>query len=165
MALHSTLSNSELHENKGVSAASANTVATADGAGTTVWQKVKSTNIDTTSIFNVNKTYVTLDILDVSTAEKIWFVVPFTGTLTAVYTILFGAITVADSTVTVRNNAGSSAGTLTISYSGSAAGDIDTLSPGSNNTFTAGQKLSVETDGASTTAARLGVTLVFTITG
>lgn len=165
MPLHDSLVDAELHENKGVAGASANTVATADGAGATVWQKIKSNNIDSTSVFNVNKTQMVVDILDVSTAEKVWVYVPFAGTLTKVGTVLHGAITVADSTLTVKNNAGSSAGTLTVAYTASAAGDIDELTPASNNTFTAGQKLSIETDGASTTAARITVTLYFTITG
>jgi hypothetical protein len=164
MTAHSTLTGTELHENKGVDAASDNIVATAV-SNATVWRKVRDTSIDTSYIFNVNRAYLTVSIADVSTAEKVYLAVPFTGTLTKVTTVLQNAITIADSTVTVKNNSGASAGTLTIAFSGSAAGDVDTLTPVSNNTFTSGQVVSIETDGASTTAARLFVTLSFTITG
>lgn len=165
MAEHSVLAEAELHENKGVSTAAANTVATANGSGATVWQKITSSSVDTSSIFTTNKAYLTAEIPDVSTSDTVYVYVPFAGTLTLVGTVLENAITVADSTVTIRNNGGSSAGTITIAYTGSAAGDVDSLSPASNNTFTAGQRLSIETDGASTTAAKLFVTLAFTVTG
>jgi hypothetical protein len=165
MTEHSALAEAELHENKGVAAAAANTVATADGAGATVWQKITSSNIDTGSIFTVNKEYIHCVIPDVSTADTTYVYVPFAGTLTLVGTVLENTITTADSTVTVYNHAGASAGTITISYSGSAAGDIDSLSPVSNNTFTAGQRLGIATDGLSDTVAKLYVTLVFTVTG
>mgnify|MGYP003417934546 FL=1 len=164
MPQHSDLLEAELHENKGVSTASNNTVATASG-GATVWQKIASNNIDATSIFTTNKVYLTVTIADVSTAEVVYLYLPFAGTLNTVGTVLQNTITGADSTVTVRNHSGGSAGTLTIAYSGSAAGDIDTLTPVSNNTFTAGQKISVETNGNSTTASKLFVTLAFTVTG
>jgi hypothetical protein len=162
-ALHSTLAEAELHENKGVSTATDNTVATA-ASGATAWQKVNANMIDTTSIFGTNVFYLTCNLVDVSTAETAYLVVPFTGTLTKVETILGGAISGADATVTVSNTAGLSAGTLTIAQSGSAAGDIDTLTPASNNSFAAGTKISIATDGASTTAARLFITLTFTRT-
>lgn len=165
MALHSSLAEAELHENKGVSTAANNTVATSNGSGATVWEKIATDHINTSSIFNINKAYVTLVIPDVSTASTVYFYVPFAGTLATVGTVLESAITAADSTINVKNNGGSSAGTITIAHTGSAAGDIDSLTPVSNNTFTAGQRLSIETDGASNGSAKLFVTLVFNITG
>jgi hypothetical protein len=160
---HSSLTGSDLHENKGVDSAADDTVASAT-SNATVWRKVNSSMVDTSSIFTINLAWLTTHIVDVSTAEKVYLVVPFTGTLTEVYTTLQGAITSANSTLTVRNNTGTSAGTITVAFSGSAAGDIDSLTPASNNTFTAGQKLSIETDGASSTVARLDVVFVFSVT-
>ena len=81
-----------------------------------------------------------------------------------VYSVLNGAISGGDATLTVKNNGGSSAGTITIANSGSAAGDLDSLEPGSNNTFAAGEKIEVETDGGSTNAIQVDLTLVFDIT-
>lgn len=163
MAEHSTLTGANLHENKGVASATDNTVASAT-SGATVWRKVNANMLDTTSIFGTNKEYLQVELTDVSTTSVAYVVVPFTGTLTQVYSVLHSSITVADSIVSVLNNAGASAGTFTVSYSGSAAGDIDSLTPVANNTFTAGQRLAISTDGGSTTAARLTVTLAFTVT-
>jgi hypothetical protein len=79
----------------------------------------------------------------------------FAGTVKKITSVLKNAITVADATITAKNSGGTSMGTLTITQSGSAAGDIDTLSPSSNNTFTADDFITIETDGGSTTAAEL----------
>jgi hypothetical protein len=51
-------------------------------------------------------------------------------------------------------------GTLTITQSGSAAGDVDTLSPSSNNTVTANSFITVETDGGSTGHKKLRFVVV-----
>lgn len=164
MPLHSALTGSELHENKGVAAASDNTVASAT-SGATVWRKVNASMMDTSSVFNVNKTALTAVIDDVSTSGLIYIAMPFDCTVEEVYSVLGNAITVADATVTCRNHGGTSMGTLTISYSGSAAGDVDQLTPASNNTFSVGEHMSIETDGASTTASKLYLTVFVTITG
>ena len=87
MALHSSLADAELHENKGVSSASDNTVATAT-SGATVWKKITSSNIDTTSIFNNNVGVRDTFITDVSTAEKVYVVFPFSATITKIDNII-----------------------------------------------------------------------------
>ena len=163
MALHSALTGSELHENKGVAAASNNTVATA-ASSATVWQKVNSNMIDTASIFDTNRGVISAVIDDVSTAGTVYIVFPFAVTINKIRTVLGGAITGADSVITVRNHSGGSMGTLTIANSGSAAGDIDSLNPSSNNTIAADNKMSIETDGASTGAQKLYITVQFTAT-
>lgn len=163
-AIHSELLDSELHENKGVATATDGAVATASG-GATVWQKIVAANVDTSAIFTVNKCYITTKFKDIASADTIFVAVPFAGTLDAVYTVLENAITTADNTITVRNHAAASAGTITITQSGSAAGDVDSLIPVSNNTFAAGERVQLDTSGASDTAAELFVTLAFTVTG
>ena len=165
MVAHSALTGSNLHEPKGVAAASAGYVYVANGSGSGTWKKVTTSEVNTASIFNLNKSYLTCDFVDVSTAEDIYLVIPYAGTLVKVWTVLQGVITGADSVITVRDNGGNSAGTITVAYTGSAAGDVDSLTPESNNTFTAGQKLKLSNDGGSTGAARLFVTLEFTVTG
>lgn len=163
MPLHSALTGSELHENKGVASASDNTVASAT-SGATVWRKVNANMIDTSSIFTTNRVVLQAEIADVSTAETVYIAIPFACTINKITTVLGGAITVADSTLNFKNAAGSSMGTITVAYSGSAAGDIDTLSPTTNNTISADSRMTVETDGASTTAAKLYVTIYATVT-
>jgi hypothetical protein len=164
MVAHASLTGANLHEPKGAASASADTVYVADGAGSGSWVKVDSANIDTTSIFNTNKFTLTAVLDDVSTASSVYIPMPFACTVNSVYSALQAAITGADATVTVRNNSDTSMGTLTIAQSGSAAGDVDSLSPSSNNTFTAGQRMRIQTDGASTDTAKLVFVIVVTQT-
>jgi len=164
MVAHSTLTGSDLHETKGVSSASADTVATAVSSAT-VWRKIPAASIDTTSIFTMNKEYIHTEFVDVSTAEKIYVTVPFTGTLTKVYLTLSAAITTADSIVLVKNNSGGTAATITVAFTASAPGTQFTATVTTNNTFIVGDKLTIETDGASSTASRAQIVFVFTVTG
>lgn len=145
MALLSSLTDPELPEPKGASTAQAGEMYLANGAGSGSW---------------VIPPYTLTGVIDdVSTAATIYMAIPYAGTVTKVVTVLAGAITTANGTVTVKNSAGSSMGTLTITQSGSAAGDIDTLSPVSNNTVTNDSRISIETDGACDTARKLFVTV------
>lgn len=145
MPLHSALTGAELHEPKGVAAAQAGEVYLSDGLGSGSW---------------VVPPYTLTGVIDdVSTAATIYFAVPFAGTVTKVVTVLAGSLTTANATVTVRNAAAASMGTLTITQAGSAAGDVDVLLPVSNNTVTNDSRITVETDGASDTARKLFVTV------
>lgn len=145
MPLHSNLTDPELHEPKGVSTATAGKTYLSDGLGSGDW---------------VVPPYTLTGVIDdVSTAATIYLPIPYAGTVTKVVTVLAGSLTTANATVTVRNAAGTSMGTLTITQSGSAAGDIDTLSPASNNTVANDSRISIETDGASDTARKLFVTV------
>jgi hypothetical protein len=64
------------------------------------------------------------------------YLFPYSGTVVKVVSVLEGALTVADATVTVSDSSAASMGTLTIAFTSSAAGDVDTLAPASNNTVT-----------------------------
>lgn len=145
MPLHSALTGTDLHEPKGVAVAAAGKVYLSDGLGSGSWVVPPYT--------------LTTRLDDVSTASTVYIPIPFAGTVTKVVTVLEGSLTTANATVTVKNAAGSSMGTLTITQSGSAAGDIDTLTPVSNNTVTNDSRISVETDGASDTTRKLFVTV------
>ena len=145
MPLHSALTGADLHEPKGVAAAAAGKVYLSNGLGSGSWVVPPYT--------------LTTRLDDVSTASTVYIPIPFAGTVTKVVTVLEGSLTTANATVTVKNAAGSSMGTLTITQSGSAAGDIDTLTPVSNNTVTNDSRISVETDGASDTTRKLFVTV------
>jgi hypothetical protein len=159
---HASLTGADLHEPKGIGSASINTAYFSNGAGTGTWSKVNVAKVDTTSILNVNKDKICFSFVDVSNPSSIWIPIPDNCTINKVSTCLQGAITVADSTLTCYNNAGSSMGTITVSFTGSAAGDVDTLSPASNNTFLAGQTMKITTDGNSTTTAALNVIIDLT---
>lgn len=165
MALHQNLTGSDLHQPKGAAAASANTTIIADGSGSTSWAKIASTNINTSSIKNINKFYLTTQFSDISTADFILVPCPTACTFVSATIIIQNAITAADSIVTFTNSTGpTSIGTLTITNSGSAEGTRYTFTASSNNTMTAGSYLKIATDGASSTAAKATVFLNFTLT-
>ena len=86
--------------------------------------------------------------------------IPFAGTISKVVTVLEAAIGSANAVVTVKNAAAASMGTITVTQSGSAAGDVDTLSPSSNNTVAANSFITIATDGASSNTVALRFVVV-----
>jgi hypothetical protein len=164
MPSHANLTGTDLHEPKGAAAASANTVYVATGGGTGAWSKIDADNIDTTSIKNTNKQAVVVYFTDIGTVRTLYVPIPYACTLTAVTTALQAATATTDTILTFANNGGSSMGTVTIAFSGAAAGDVDTLGPVTNNTFTAGQTLRITTDGGTSNAVDAMITLEFTLT-
>ena len=147
---HSSLTDPYLHEPKGVATATSGDVYVANGSGSGAW--------------TAKQTLIELSIEgyleDVSSVEKVYVPIPFAGTVSKVLTVLEAAISSSNSIVTVKNSAGSSMGTLTITASGSAAGDIDILSPTSNNTVTSDSFITIESDGGSTNTAKLRFVVV-----
>ena len=133
---HSTLTTTDLHEPKGIAAATNNKVYVANGSGSGSWLP------RTHTLFTTKE--------NVSNAGSSYVPIPYAGTIAKVVSVLTGAITTADAVITVRNSAGVSMGTITIAHSGSAAGDVDTLVPVSNNTVTADTFITLESNGAST---------------
>lgn len=105
---------------------------------------------------NIVKVDVTIP--DVSTAGSAYGYCPVAGTIVAIKSVLQGAISGADSTVTCKiGSTNITNGALTISQSGSAGGDIDSATPTAENTVVEGSVLVASTDGASSTAAGLVV--------
>jgi len=105
------------------------------------------------------RTILNAVIADVSNSETVWVVVPVTGTITRVDTVLEGAITVADATVTVTTAASAAIASLVITQAGSAAGDVDSDTVLTNDSVTAGDALKVSTDGGSSTSQRIWVSI------
>lgn len=144
--LHSALTDPNLHEPKGVSTASNGTVYRANGAGSGSWVPTQYA--------------LTGQITDVSLPSTIYFAVPHQGNVVRVTVTLGGSIGTANDTITVRNAAGVSMGTIVIPFSGSAAGNTFTLNPVSNNSVSTNSFFTVESDGASNTSAVLYVTAI-----
>lgn len=166
MPEHSAITDPDIHEIKNASTAAINTVPVSDGAGSHSWAKLGASSMSTASIFNTNKFHVTLRIADVATAGTLLLPLPMACTLTRVTTILHGTIATADEVLTLTNSTGPAAiGTITITASGSAEGDIDQLSPASNTAFTANTYLKIANSGASTNTVALTLFFEFTRTG
>lgn len=106
--------------------------------------------VDTYDAIN-NKIYLTVTMADVSTASSVWVAAPVACTFSKLYSVINGAIATADAVITTEI-AGTlvTNGGLTIAYSGSAAGDVDSGTPTALNILTAGQALEIITSGAST---------------
>ena len=152
---HKDITGSDNHEPKGVESASSGEVYVADGAGSGSWEP------NTLS----SKYVLTARFDDISTASSIYTVAPFAGNITAIYVVLNGAITVANSAVTVEIAGVPVVGlSVTVAYSGSAAGSIfSDTSITSSNSVTAGQAIEIITDGASSSSASAQVILVIDV--
>lgn len=102
------------------------------------------------------KIVVPVQIADVSTAEII-AVLPPKGILVKASTVLGEAIATADAVITLYNKTQAiTGGAITIGYSGSALGDIDTCTPTAYNEFDGDDDyLKVVNTGASTNAAAI----------
>jgi len=131
---HSTLSDPYLHEPKGVASASSGDVYLANGSGSGAWTS--------------RQAILTVQFPDISSASNLYVPIPYAGTVTKIQSALTAAISGGDAVFTVTNSSGSSMGVLTITQSGSAAGDVDTLTPSSNNTVTAGSFIKIACAGA-----------------
>lgn len=140
MAEHSTLTDPELHEPKGASTASSGDVYVADGAGSGSWTTLP------TKGYYVIAAYAN----DISQVETVYLAIPKAGTVVRCATVLMGALSGADLGVTVANSAAATMGTITITQSGSAAGDVNAVAPSSNNTVSTDDFITITGDGAPT---------------
>ena len=113
--------------------------------------------------FSISTAHVCHVTMTLGTAASVYHVVPYNCKLIAVYTIIDAALATANEVLTVKNAVGgSTAGTVTITQAGSAAGDVDSVAPTTNNTFLPGTGVvEIATDGGNTVAARCDITLVF----
>lgn len=144
---HSTLTDPYLHEPKGVASANANEVYVANGSGSGVWVDNRR------SVFTVH-------FSDLSSAENIYCPIPFGGTVSRVTSVLEGSIAGGDVIVTVKNSSAATMGTLTVTQTGSAAGDIDSLEPTTNNTVTDNDYILIQTNGGASTHVDFMVSFV-----
>jgi hypothetical protein len=153
MAHHKDLTGTDLHEPKGVAAASAGTVYVANGSGSGAWTAQKG------SVYALTRTFD-----DVSTAADMYVAIPKNGTIARIEAVLDAAITLANSAVTFSiGGVAVDSSALTIAFSGSAPGTEFNSTPSGHNTVVAGNVLKISTDGASSTVAKLSVTVLINV--
>ena len=113
---------------------------------------------------SLKKVYLTTSIADISTAGQIYVVSPVAGTISKIYSVINGAIATANSILTPKI-AGTAItnGAITVAFSGSAAGDVDSSTPTAANTITAGAAIEIETDGASSNTVEVVLTIEITL--
>ncbi len=112
---------------------------------------------------DAQKKYITAEIDDISSAASHWVVSPIAGTITKIYTVIDGAITVGDAAITFElGGTAITDSAITIAYSGSAAGTVDSSTPSALNTVAVGDAIECITYGGSTDAAKARITLEIT---
>ena len=111
--------------------------------------------------YNLANIFIHREMSDVSSATEV--LIPVTndmeGEVIEVRTVLYGAIGTAPAVLTVSKNA-ASMGTLSITHTSSAEGDIDTLIPTSANRFlVTGDYIKILSSGASTNTIPAGISI------
>ena len=143
---HKNITNTNLHEAKGASAATTDTVLHAS-SGVNAWKFQE---------FALN-----LHIADLVTNTTYYLATPYAGTITSITSVIDNAFTTADCVITAKiGTTAVTSGVLTITQSGSAAGDVDTVSPSGANTLTANQAVNFVVTGSNTTATACTITVI-----
>ena len=112
---------------------------------------------------NLDEIFLNVLIPDVSSNTYAAVVLPAGDEwdLRHVQSVLYGTIATADDVLTFTTSTGVITNTLTIGYSGSAAGDLDTMTPGDNARCTGGTALTIANTAASTNSVSAMLTLKF----
>lgn len=172
---HSAITDPHIHEPKGASTASVDTVWVADGAGSGAFQKIEGDQFDETSVETfiqnalddnsvdvTGRFYLTAVIEDVSTASSILIPVIRDCTVIGARLTLGGAIATADATVSFVDASAASLGTsVTVAFTGSAEGTGFDFTASTNQNLTGPTYIKVSTDGASDNAVPLYITVEF----
>lgn len=96
----------------------------------------------TATATELNESFLHLDIADGSADATYYVVSPHAGNITKIWTVIDGAVSTADITVTANIGATPvTNGAVTIATAASAAGDVDSATPTAANTVTAGQAI------------------------
>jgi len=145
---HGVITDPDVHEPKGASTASVGQVYVSDGAGSGTWDM----NYPLTALV------VEMDITDVA---DFYVVAPFACVIEKMYSVISGAIGGADKTFTLSiDGTPVTSGAITVAYSESAAGDVESCTPSANNTASAGEAIKIAAAGASTGTVSARLTLV-----
>ena len=109
----------------------------------------------------LNDYFLTSTIADISTASSTFVPVPDGGKVIKIFTALQGAIGTANGGITFEiGGTAITGGGITVTQSGSAAGDVDTATPTAANRVEEGGSIEMITDGSSSNTIKLVVTFV-----
>ena len=104
---------------------------------------------------------ITAKVTDLSTAGSSFVVCPFAGTITKIFSTIKNAIITADSVLTFELGGVAITGAaITVAFTSSAAGDVDSSIPTALNKVSAGQAIEIITSGASATACETEITFM-----
>ena len=109
----------------------------------------------------LNDYFITSTIADISTASSTFVPVPDGGRVIKIITALQGAIGTANAAITFEiGGTAITGGGITVTQSGSAAGDVDTAEPTAANEVSEDGTIEMITNGASSNTIKLVVTFV-----
>ena len=109
----------------------------------------------------LNDYFLHAAIADISTASSTFVPVPDSGKIIKIITALQGASGTANGGITFEiGGTAITGGGITVTQSGSAAGDVDTAEPTALNDVLEGGTIEMLTDGASSNAVKLNVTFI-----
>ena len=109
----------------------------------------------------LNDYFITSKITTISTAGSTFVPIPDGGRVIKIITSIKNAITTADAALTWEiGGVAMTDSAITVTQSGSAAGDVDTSEPTALNTVSEDGTIEMITDGASATACECVVTFI-----
>ena len=109
----------------------------------------------------LNDYFITAKIANISTASSTFVPIPDDGKVIKIFTALQAVIATANGAITFEiGGTAITGGAISVAYSGSAVGDVDTSEPTAANEVAEGGTIEIITDGASTNAAVLYITFV-----
>ena len=109
----------------------------------------------------LNDYFLTSKITTISTAGSTFVPVPDGGTIIKIFTAIKNAISSANAALTFEiGGVAVTGGGITVTQSGSAAGDVDTAEPTAANDVSEDGTIEMITDGASSGTKKLNVTFV-----
>ncbi len=109
----------------------------------------------------LNDYFLTSKITNISSAGSTFVPVPDGGRIIKIFTSIKNAITTANAALSFEiGGTAVTGGGITVTQSGSAAGDVDTAEPTAENSVNEGQAIEMITDGGSSTACECVVTFV-----
>lgn len=153
MGQHNLLTGADLHESKGVATATSGQVYVADGAGSGVW---------TTQI---TERVILTKTVPLQTAGNYYIACPVAGTINRIDAVLENSFSTSDGSITFSiGNTSIDSSTLTITQSGSAAGQEFNATPSGHNTVVAGSVIKVTVASGPTGTANVSLALSIQVT-
>jgi len=121
-------------------------------------------SVETGNGQSLKKVYLTVDMTTISSAAVVYLPSPVAGTITKITTIINGAIATANAILTGRiGSTAITSGAVTIPFSGSAAGQVNSATPTALNTVAVGNNINFTANNASTNTVRATIVVEITL--
>tara|TARA_B100000989_G_scaffold298828_1_gene290255 strand:+ start:2319 stop:2711 length:393 start_codon:yes stop_codon:yes gene_type:complete len=109
----------------------------------------------------LNDYFLTVKMTDVSTSGSVFVTVPDGGSVIKIMSVIDGAIGTADAVITPSiGGTNITDGAITVTQSGSGAGDVDTSEPTAANSVVEGDSIKLTTNGASSNTIAATFTII-----